>query len=104
MDRPDKRQEKEARKGWLFILIIAALILKLILQLFGIDIDSELTSDIINAILGLGAAFGVYRNNYIGKVGRAQYALFKDKDVQKALEKTLQQLDSDDLMKKHDLK
>lgn len=57
---------------------------------FNIEIDDDLTDQVITALLSLGAAFGIYRNNYIGSVGRAQYRLFQDPEVQRSLEKALQ--------------
>lgn len=92
-----KRENQEARKGFLFMLTGIALVLKLVLQMFDIEISDELINDTVTAILGLAATFGVYRNNYFGEIGRAQYQLFKDPAVRDALERALQQKESEDL-------
>ncbi len=91
MDNSKKRENKEARKGLLFMLTGIALVLKLVLQMFDIELEQVLIDDTITAILGLAAAFGVYRNNYFGVIGRAQYQLFKDPAIRLALEKALMQ-------------
>lgn len=85
----NKQEDIEARKGWLFMLTGIALVIKIVLSFFGIEIEQAAIDELITGILGIAAAFGVYRNNYFGKVGRAQYKLFKDPEIQAALKNAL---------------
>lgn len=103
MDDHKNRAEKEARKGITFMLIGLALLLKIVLAFFGIELDNATIDEGVTAILGLFATFGVYRNNYFGRIGRAQYKLFKDPEVQEALEKALTELHYNDVEDPDDL-
>lgn len=78
----NKEERKEARKGWTFVLFAAALLLKLVLAAFDISISQSAIDQGINLILGAAATFGAFRNNYVGKLGKAQYRLLHNSDMQ----------------------
>lgn len=78
-----KEQKKETVKGWTFVLAGIALLVKLILlSLFNINISNDTIDQSINIILGLASAFGIWRNNYVTKIGVKQFRLLQNESLQ----------------------
>lgn len=83
----DKDDRKEAIKGWTFLLSGVALVVKLVLGHFDISIPMEAMDQVVNLVLGVASTFGVFRNNYIGKLGQAQLRLLKNSNMQHFVKK-----------------
>lgn len=78
----DKEERKESKKGWVFGLSGLALLVKLALQAFGVEVPQDMLDQGVTFILSAMAAFGGFRNNYFGNLGKAQFRLLRNSDMQ----------------------